>query len=1225
MKGGKPLRASGSAARPFPANQPGGQSRALVPLTPKRITLDGSGRLARSATRFCASVLLRAAIVLTLIIGGAFGALHARLAHSPMSISFLVAPVERAVNSTLTGLRFDIGDAVLRSSESWLGVEFRLANVRLVDDEGSPVAESPFAAANLSLGALLSGRLAADHVDLIGPRLHLQYSDDKGLSLSFADPRDPKADIQEPASSSNPPQSSGATGAAPAIQQAPDGMIGRARGRAVSLSHGLAKALAKTRQGQSAYLTSFGIRDAYVYFDRGEQITRWMIPQAKIDLEHRGQDSDVEGTIAVQAPSESFQVSFRVKQDRNSGQITLNLGVEDLIPRAFSSEFPAFRFPGMWNMPLTVSAEMTLGGNGDILSATAKASIKKGEFYAPWDERHPALIDSGYLNVSYSREEGLIQLSDAELRWGNSHLKLNGVLQRQRETGQWAFLFGADEMVLEAPQFRLPTIPLDRMQAQGLFDPKRGAIALDRFFIQAADAHIVLAGDIVSSKGSPAIRLSGKISSMPIAFFKLIWPKFIAPGARDWIGRRIPSGRIAGGSVNIDIPADMLASLPAGGTLPPEAVDFRLNLEDLTVYYIEKMPPMQIPAGVAHVAGQRFFFTVPQAQIVAPSGEAARFTDGQFIVGDLRPHVPNGEIHFKSEAGAGAVLSLLDHPSLGYISALKMKMPEVNAKVLSSFSIAMPMVNDLKFAQIKLNGRSQLNDVRATNLPGGFGAHGGSLNFEVTESALETQGELRLNGMPVQVAWQRIFDAPSDKQPPLRLRTSIDQKGRNELGLNVDHLVRGAIPAELTVMFGEEQPKLHFELDLTQADLLVSSLGWRKNPGRRAMLTFDLEPAADDSFELKNINLQGDELAVRGSVRVDDKRQPVAFDFPALMLNEQTDMAMNGRLGPRNTWKINVKGRSYDGRRFFRSLFSVGQVAEDQPQLPQDAMDVDIDAEIDRVIGFFNTTLDKVKITAERRQNKLSALDLHGQLNGTRPLAARIKSQKGRARQISADATDAGAAFRLVGFYPSAQGGEVSLEVDLDGKAAGEMSGMLHAWNFSISEDQVVEEVLSSSKKEGPGRRPPQRNSGQLQFDRMRVPFSVGGGQFVLQDAAINGPILGATVRGAIDFQRERINLSGTYVPLYGINGILEGIPIISQIFIGRKGEGMFGITFAVRGPTSQPDVVVNPVSVVAPGFLRQLFEFDQGDTRGGQPQPQRQKFGQQGGARSSSQPPLTR
>jgi hypothetical protein len=117
------------------------------------------------------------------------------------------------------------------------------------------------------------------------------------------------------------------------------------------------------------------------------------------------------------------------------------------------------------------------------------------------------------------------------------------------------------------------------------------------------------------------------------------------------------------------------------------------------------------------------------------------------------------------------------------------------------------------------------------------------------------------------------------------------------------------------------------------------------------------------------------------------------------------------------------------------------------------------------------------------------------------------------------------------------------------------------------------------------------------------VPFSVGGGQFVLYDSAINGPVIGATLRGRIDFARDQMALSGTYVPLYGLNAFLGELPLFGDLFVSRQGEGLLGITFAVQGRTSNPDVLVNPVSMVAPGFLRQIFEFDNQSQAGMQPQ----------------------
>lgn len=1235
MAGGKFTPSGGRGALNAPLPRPrAGQSTALVPFKePYAI----SASLKKGAARFTyrsARLLARIAVFAALVGIIGFAALYAKLAHSPISMSFLVPPIEKAVNRTLSGLHFNIGDAVLRRSDSGFGVEFRLTAVRLVEDGGGPIVESPFASANVSLRALLTGHLAAGRVDLIGPRLFLQYTEERGLALSFVDPRESKGDLGTGGRRDAAPgagalrweaQTAGQQAVeAPDAASAPQGMIRQARGRAVNLTHAFNDIFAATRRGESAFLTSFGIRDATVFFDRGDQITRWAVPSVEVDLQHRGKNSAVVGEVAIQSSTDAFQLRFRASQNRRTGELDLSLGVEDVVPRDLGAEFPMFQLPKIWNMPVSLTADLELAGNGDILGATVRGSLKQGSIHAPWDEKHHAQIDHGDLHLTYSREEGVIRLTQSELRWGGSRLKLRGVIQRQKETGRWAFQAGADEIVLGAEQFGIPVIPLDQMLAQGEYDPRRGAVELDRFFLRAADAQINLSGSFTQGQKSPAIKLSGQISPMPIAFFKLIWPKFVAHGARDWIGTRVPQGRITGGTVKIDIPADALASLPTGGHLAPEAVDFRLDLEDMEIHYVKNMPPLHAEKSTAVVAGQRFFFTVPNGMIGLPSGGRIDFTDGEFIVGDLRPRIPAAEIHFKSEAKAASVLELLDQPPLGYIRALDMKAPEIDASVVSTFSLSMPLLAELKFKHIKLNGRSRLANARANNLPGGVGIHGGDLDFDVSEKAIEARGELKMNGLPVLVAWQRIFDAAPEHQPPLRLRTVLDEPARKELGLDVNHFLRGGVACELTVSLRKAAPPLvHFEANLTDTDVLMAGFGWRKPPGQRAVLTLDIEAAQQGGgLELRNFNLLGDDLAMRGALSLDEKRQPIAFNFPVLALNLQTQMEMSGELGRNNIWQVRAKGSSYDGRQFFRSLFSAGQVADDQPLPPKDAPGVDMKLEFDTVIGFFDTTLKAVSIEAKRRNNKLTALDVHGQLNGKEPLAARIEAKKGQPRQLLAEATDAGAAFRLVGFYPSARGGEVSLKVNLDGAGNAQKVGVLYASNFVIANDQVVGEVLSGPRAQKATAKAQPQYSDQLQFDRMRVPFSVGYGQFVLHEALINGPLLGATMRGSIDFKREQINLSGTYVPLYGLNGAIGSIPLLGDLLGGRKGEGLFGITFAVKGPNAKPDVLVNPMSMLAPGFLRQLFEFDQSVPH---IIPPEQRSPEPDNARASSLPPATR
>jgi hypothetical protein len=108
--------------------------------------------------------------------------------------------------------------------------------------------------------------------------------------------------------------------------------------------------------------------------------------------------------------------------------------------------------------------------------------------------------------------------------------------------------------------------------------------------------------------------------------------------------------------------------------------------------------------------------------------------------------------------------------------------------------------------------------------------------------------------------------------------------------------------------------------------------------------------------------------------------------------------------------------------------------------------------------------------------------------------------------------------------------------------------------------------------------------------------------------------MLGATLRGKIDHVTQRVNLGGTYIPAQGINSALCQIPIFGPIFTGPKCEGLLGITYAIQGPMSQPQVIVNPFSMVAPGIFREIFQMTnpdpkvepRGDTKSSSEEPSR-------------------
>ncbi|MBC8158232.1 MAG: AsmA-like C-terminal domain-containing protein [Alphaproteobacteria bacterium] len=117
-----------------------------------------------------------------------------------------------------------------------------------------------------------------------------------------------------------------------------------------------------------------------------------------------------------------------------------------------------------------------------------------------------------------------------------------------------------------------------------------------------------------------------------------------------------------------------------------------------------------------------------------------------------------------------------------------------------------------------------------------------------------------------------------------------------------------------------------------------------------------------------------------------------------------------------------------------------------------------------------------------------------------------------------------------------------------------------------------------------------------LAVTEVEVAFTRLEGVVSLMGARANGVSLGFTASGKIYSYSDIVDIEGTLVPAYAINSVLGNIPVLGKIFSGgEKGGGIFAATYKITGPTESPKIEVNPLSVLAPGFLRKLFGFLEG------------------------------
>ena len=117
-----------------------------------------------------------------------------------------------------------------------------------------------------------------------------------------------------------------------------------------------------------------------------------------------------------------------------------------------------------------------------------------------------------------------------------------------------------------------------------------------------------------------------------------------------------------------------------------------------------------------------------------------------------------------------------------------------------------------------------------------------------------------------------------------------------------------------------------------------------------------------------------------------------------------------------------------------------------------------------------------------------------------------------------------------------------------------------------------------------------------ISFDRFEAPFTLKDDVLITKDVKMNGASLGFTAEGWVSFRDDTLALRGTVVPAYTINSVLGNIPLLGRLLTGGDGSGVFAATYRMTGKLDDPDVSVNPLATLTPGFLRGLFGIFESD-----------------------------
>jgi hypothetical protein len=192
-------------------------------------------------------------------------------------------------------------------------------------------------------------------------------------------------------------------------------------------------------------------------------------------------------------------------------------------------------------------------------------------------------------------------------------------------------------------------------------------------------------------------------------------------------------------------------------------------------------------------------------------------------------------------------------------------------------------------------------------------------------------------------------------------------------------------------------------------------------------------------------------------------------------------------------------------------------------------------------------------------------------------------------RQLQIVSGDGGGALRASNLYSKVSGGslEFSALLSSDGSSSIQ-NGRLVLRDFDVRNEAALADIDSRGKARKSG---PRRDG--LSFTRLTLPFTTDAKFIRIGDSLLKGAEMGATAEGLIRKADGAIDITGTIIPAYGINAALGNIPLFGEILTGGKGQGIIGLTFALGGSMASPKIQINPLSAIAPGIFRKIFEFD--------------------------------
>lgn len=1141
-----------------------------------------SAGVARKIGRFCmraVALTLGLAVVLT-------AAAAARLAAGPIRVDALIPIIEDRLNSDLSGWRVEIGGAGVSWEREAASIGVVMHDVALFEPGGARVAGAPEvgvrfdgSAALQGIAAPISARLSdADALLIRTVEGRFRFA----VAAGTADDADARPAAPAPGAFNAPPALADDNSARfAAVAQIVEGLTG---------DRGAEPAL-----GAFETLAIEGLRLRYL----DEMSTQyWIAPNASLEIARQpgGLAASLTGDVYTNARAAPIRLALSGARIAGASRVSLSASVSGASGAAIATQSPASlgalrALSGQISGALDAEVDLE---TGDLLWLEAALRSDDAAF-APSDGAPEIRLDRFALESRFDGAADRFELKKLDLAVAGVSMLAKGGFDITRGADDSpiaaAGAISVTPIVIDNPDLYPAPKRIDHADAAFRFDAERQVLTIDAFSLGAGLVQISGEGSIDLGAEGAATRLSGALAPLPAAELTPNWPLIAAPGARAWVAEHIMGGQVLDAAFRAEF----------GG--PDEALQLDFRFEDLESRYLGAMTPMTGGEGSARVTLDRFDLTLDEGRIALDPetpATALNAAGSSFAITDFKQKIPPAEVALKVSGPIASALRLIDQEPLSLLANFDLSPKAVKGQARIDAAITLPLAKGLALSEVGVSIGADLSKVAA--IAPGLGAKvtAGKARLEASTKQLTlTAPSAAIDGQPAAIAWTETFAPKPDKpRRVFTLRTTLTRDQTPPASALREIVIGGEIDARLRADSIDGQPtRLFATLDMGKAALELPLLGWLKPSGAPGVIKARGTVLEGGGIALSQVTGEVDDLTFEGVLEVDADGAMRRLSLPVIRFGDRTDVSFDLTPvsdDPAAGWRAALSGRRLDLRE------AIDELARDADAETAPAPDaaarqpIAFEGAVDMVRLSDAALLQGVVAEGLIGSDRSIFVDVAGfalSADGdAAPVNGRYKDDRA-VRRFAVQSDDAGGLLRALGYYDDGRAGRARIDgvINADGAVIGELVGE----DFVVEDAPELAQILSIGTLFGVVEA---LRSGGVSFSRVNAPFEMKDGVLSINEAAASGPSFGITLSGDYTRATGALDFVGSVSPAFAINGLISRVPVLGDLLTGGDGEGILGVAYRIEGVDSEPDISVNPLSALAPGPFRKLFQLRDGD-----------------------------